>query len=672
MCGISGIVSYSLSVKTINKRLKTMGKLQGHRGPDDRREIVIPFQSGLIGLGFVRLSILDLRTGMQPITCPVDKSVILCNGQIYNYIELKDQVSSEPFTSQGDIEVALHLYRKLGSSFLNHLNGMYAGAIYDPLKQKLLLFRDRFGIKPLYYTKWNNNFIFASEIKPLLSGSLRPKKINKKQIPTYFTYRYVPGEETMFDGVKSLPPGSFLEYNLNNKTYKIQRYWNPKFNREDNKMSLGNASKKLNELMKDAVKIRLRADVEVGAFLSGGIDSSAVASIAAQSKPDINLFTISFKEKLYNELPEVEKFIKTNSARFALTKSHTQLCGKEMLNQLPSIIKSLEEPICLGTILPTDQVCGLASNNVKTVLTGEGADEIFAGYRKFLIEVAACEYPHCSSLQKKELLHLYPELEFYLAERNPDPVKRYIQSERLFAENEIKTLLGVSSSNYSPNSSHNSLPDSMHSSTSKAETNLFNTLFTAGTLPRLIGNEHPLNAMLAMESRFRLPDYVILRLDKLSMRHSLETRTPFLDYRLAEFAATLPINFKVNLNSISNTLNSPSEIPSNSTGNFEKFLLRYTCEKYSILDKETTWRRKQPFTIPMANWFSSTDSMPDFIMEILYGTTIADQGVINPDIIKKLISEVSSEGIGPATLVSAADRIFAIIIFSLWYQIFFK
>ena len=641
MCGIAGIVSNSLSKKTLNNRLKAMGQIQTHRGPDDRRHTVIPFQSGLIGFGFVRLSILDLKTGMQPITALADNSMIVCNGQIYNYIELKNLINNEIFTSKGDVEVALHLYRKLGISFLNLLNGMYAGAIYDPIKQKLILFRDRFGIKPLYYTEWNNNFIFASEIKSLFIGSERPKEINKKQIPTYFTYRYLPGEETMFAGIKSLPQGSILEYdlnnNLNNNRYKIQRYWNLKLDKENHNLSIKEAAKQLNELINDAVRIRLRADVDVGSFLSGGIDSSAVASIAAQNKPDINLFTIAFKEEPYNELSDVKKFLKTYSKRFASTQLKTLLCGKELLNNLPSLVKSLEEPICLGAILPTDQVCSLAANHVKTVLTGEGADEIFAGYRKFLIEVAAYNYPNCSLSRKKELLYLYPELQTYLIQRDLDPIKRYIQTERLFSTDEITNLLGI-----------------------------YENTDSYATLSNLNGREHPLNSMLAMESCFRLPNYVILRLDKLSMRHSLETRTPFLDYRIAEFAATLPVDFKINFDF------SCKSISSDVTANYEKFILRYTCEKHAILDKETAWRRKQPFTIPINDWLSSPNSLPDFIQEILFGTMVKEHGILNPDVIKKLVSNRSSRKIEPSTLVSTSDRIFAVIIFSLWYQEFFK
>ena len=626
MCGIHGIISWSLKEQEIQKRLKAMGKMQRHRGPDDQREDVFHIADTHVGLGFVRLSILDLETGMQPIVCPKDQSVIICNGQIYNYIELKPEVSDEPFISKGDVEVALHLYRTKDLDFLQDLNGMYAGAIFDPLKQKLLLFRDRFGIKPLYYTEWNHNFIFSSEIKPLLFGSGRPAEINDSRLTTYLTYRYCPGEETMFHGIKRLPPGSFLEYDLNRNSYVIKRYWEYRLDREKPGLSLDDAAQQFIELLDDAVRIRLRSDVEVGGLLSGGIDSSAVSSLATKFKPNLRLFTISFKEDVYNELPQIQRFLGVNNQRFKSARHYSKLCSKETLDQLPDIVNSLEEPVSLGTILPTDQVCKMAGEQLKVVLTGEGADEIFSGYRKCLIEMAAAQYHELSLEQQQELDKAFPELAPYMGMRDINPAKRYIQSEVLFHPEEINRLLGRDVSE---------------------------VIFPEDARPSLSGKEHPLNAAIAYESRARLPDYVILRLDKLSMRHSLETRTPFLDYRLAEFAATLPVHFKVNLEE-----------------GREKFICSHAYDRYSVLDQETALRKKLPFTIPLADWLSDPSSLPDFLQEIMLGDVIQKQGIFDEDIVKEYVKKISADGIGPQTLVSEADKVFAIIVFTLWYNAF--
>jgi asparagine synthase (glutamine-hydrolysing) len=443
MCGIHGIVTESLPREEIKKRLEEMGDLQRHRGPDDKREEIFSINGNRVGLGLVRLSILDLETGMQPIICKKDHSAIVCNGQIYNYIELRPEVAEEPFISKGDIEVVLHLYRVKGIGFLNYLNGMFAGAIYDPSNNRLLLFRDRFGIKPLYYMECGNEFFFSSEIKPLLAGSGAPVKLNKSHLTTFLTYRYVPGEETMFQGIKRLQPGSYLDYDITNKSYKIIRYWEYRLDREETGMSLDDASARFVEIFEDAVRIRLRSDVEVGSLLSGGIDSSAVSSISAGLKPDIKFFSISFKEDKYNELPQIRRFLEAKGDLFGSTVHYSDLRGVETLEQLPDILMSLEEPISLGTILPTDQICKMAGSRLKVVMTGEGADEIFAGYRKFLIETAAHQYKGLSEERKKDLERTYPELAPYMAIRAEDPDRRYIQSESLFSADELKKLTGL-------------------------------------------------------------------------------------------------------------------------------------------------------------------------------------------------------------------------------------
>ena len=627
MCGIYGIISRNLSRPELSVRLSAMGSEQRHRGPDDKREVLFDLAHGCLGMGLVRLSILDLATGMQPIVCERDGAAIVCNGQIYNYLEIKPKVADEPFISRGDIEVALHLYRRYGLDFLHMLNGMYAGAIFSPQDNKLILFRDRFGIKPLYYTVSEDGFFFASEIKPLLAATRQPPALNREGLATYFTYRYLPGESTLFAGIRRLPPGSRLVYDLDADNYAIERYWEYRLDAVDTRITRDQAAERFQELLTDAVRLRLRSDVEVGSLISGGIDSSAVASLAADRRPDLRLFTIAFAADRYNELPRVEKFLAANPGRFGNTRLETARCGRQDLAQLPAIVRSLEEPLSLGTILPTNQVCAMAARRVKVVLTGEGADEIFAGYRKFMLEAAAAAYPRLSRSGQQELDAAYPELAAYLAVRSDDPVARYIQSEQLFSPTAIARLTGR---------------------TAEA------VAFPTDARPRLSGSELPLNAAIAMETRARLPDYVILRLDKLSMRHSLETRTPFLDYRLAEFAATLPVEFKTDL-----------------AAGREKAICRYALAHNHIVDKTTGHTPKQPFTIPLADWLARPEALPDPMQEILRGDLIARQGIIDPGVLAAEQQKLHADRVGPDTLVSAADRIFAILVFTLWYSEFF-
>ena len=626
MCGISGIISRRLSSGEIRSRLEKMGSLQRHRGPDDAREQVFSSDDTLVGLGFVRLAILDLETGMQPVVSNSDDCAIVCNGQVYNYIELRAEVSSEEFTTRGDIEVALHLYRKKGIEFLDDLNGMYAGAVFDPERKRVLLFRDRFGIKPLYYTSTGEGFFFSSEIKPLLEGSLMKSELDRESLPVYFSYRYVPGERTMFRNIRRLPPGSFLDYSLENGSFCIRRYWEYLPGRNVTVSSIEEAGDRFIQLLEDAVRIRMRSDVEVASLLSGGIDSSSVASLAAESQPDIKLFTVSFDDPLYNELDDVRALVRAEQEVFSSAKLIHSCCDPGSLENLPQLIRSVEDCISLGTILPTDQVCRLASQHVKVVLTGEGADEVFAGYRKFLLEMAAEEIGSMSEKEKELLLNDFPELRNYMSIRAADPSKRFIQSELLFDQSELSRLLGSATGEVA---------------------------FPGDAMPAVESSMHPLNQLLAMECRSRLPDYVVLRLDKLSMRHSLETRTPYLDYRLAEFASGLPVHMKVNL-----------------AERMGKYVCRKSLRRHRVVDPVTAFREKKPFTIPMAAWLLQRDNLPDYVKEIFQGGEIERAGILDPQMTKQIWNSVTADGIGPGTLVSEADRIFAILTFSLWMKEF--
>lgn len=626
MCGISGIVSSSLSSDELRTRLREMGCLQRHRGPDDSDERVYTVGDSRVGLGFVRLSILDLETGMQPVVSKDDGCAIICNGQVYNYLELKQEVASEEFVTRGDVEVALHLYRQRGLEFLDSLNGMYAGAILDPRRKRLVLFRDRFGIKPLYYAHNGGSFFFASEIKPLLRGSGIRTELNREALPVYFSYRYVPGRDTMFRGIHRLPPGSCMVCDLESGSFEVHRYWEYLPEAAGCTMDGKQAEDRFMQLLRDAVRIRMRSDVEVASLVSGGVDSSSVASLAASLQPELKLFTVSFDDPIYDELDDVRTLMREMPQVFGRAELVSRTCGPGSLEDLPRLIGSVEDCISLGTILPTDQVCRLASERVKVVLTGEGADEIFAGYRKFLLEMAAGEIDSMSPSQRKLMLRDFPELESYLEARDPDPSVRFIQSELLFSPEELSRLLGRKTE---------AVP------------------FPHDAMPDVKEGMHPLNQLLAMECRSRLPDYVVLRLDKLSMRHSLETRTPYLDYRLAEFAASLPVRLKVDLAS-----------------RMGKYICRRTLSRYGVVNRATAFREKKPFTIPMAAWLLSGNELPDFVGEVLQSGSRNLSGYLDMEMVRKIWKGVTSRGVGPDTLVSEADRVFAVLTFGLWMDEF--
>lgn len=624
MCGFTGYWSKGLIPERGREFLENACGLLRHRGPDDSGILI----RGSTGIGFVRLSILDLETGMQPVVNQLDSTAIACNGQIYNYIELKSELPREHYATSGDMEVALNAYRHHGPEFPGKLNGMFAGVVHDPMRNRLVLFRDRFGIKPLYYVRNGSGLFFSSEIKPLAGAPEVSLELDRSLLAAFFKYRYVPGESTIFRGIRKLPPASVLILDTLTGHSTVRSYWEWKFE-ENSSITISEADEEFNRLFIDSVRIRLRSDVEVGSLISGGIDSSAVASAAAVHKPDIKLFTIGFSEPKYDETPDVDRFLSLMPRRFEGTESIRGICSPDHLGLLPGIIRSIEEPISLGTMVPTDQVCRLASSRLKVVLTGEGADEIFAGYRKFIVEAAAMAYPGASQIERKRLSELYPEMLTRLGGTPEDHITRHIAGELLFSEGELKDLLG-------------------------ADTPIDFTI--SDYIPEGVSRmEEPISAMQVIETLTRLPNYVNLRLDKLSMRHSLETRTPFLDYRLAEFAGTLPLNLRVNL----------------ATGG-EKYICRESFRTHGILPPEVTGRAKKPFTMPIADWFTTPSSLPESIADILMGKEVDSQGILNGDLVRKYAGMVTGEGVGPETMISAGDRVFAMVVFTLWYGEFMK
>jgi asparagine synthase (glutamine-hydrolysing) len=626
VCGVCGYLSGSIEREQGSAILSSMCGVMRHRGPDDKAILI----RGATGIGFVRLSILDLEKGMQPIVSGADSTAIACNGQIYNYIELRQELPAEHYATRGDMEVALNAYRHHGIGFPAMLNGMFAGAIHDPARKRLLLFRDRFGIKPLYFTENSHGFFFASEIKPLLCAPGVSPELDRELLPVYLTYRYVPGERTLFKGIRKLLPASYLELDTDSGSFTTGSYWNWNFQETGNPYGLEEAAAMCSSLFHDAVRIRLRSDVEVGSLLSGGIDSSAVAAVAAMHKPRLKLFTIGFEESGYDETGDVDRFIALMPDRFMTARPVRRICRRNHLAALPELIRAIEEPISLGTMLPTDQVCRLASDHVKVVLSGEGADEIFAGYRKFLVEAALLRLPAAEPSERKQLERLYPEILGRSPSASLDNALRHISGERLFSSAELENLLGVAP---------------------VKEDHLDSLVPGIGCY----SSANPISAMQGIDSLTRLPNYVNLRLDKLSMRHSLETRTPFLDYRLAEFSAGLPVDLRVDPR----------------TG-MNKLILREAFRRHRILPEEITGRAKKPFTMPIANWFADPSSLPERFQDVLLGKEVDRQGILNGDFVRKCAAQVTGNGVGPETMVSAGDRIFALVVFSIWYGEFME
>jgi asparagine synthase (glutamine-hydrolysing) len=621
MCGVHGIVSPALGLAEMERRLRRMGSVQRHRGPDDAGLRVWEGEGNSVGLGFDRLSIIDPEGGMQPIVSPADGCAIVCNGEVYNYPELRrDHLAGQPMLTRSDAEVALHLYRRYGDRFLDLCNGMFAGAVLDPRRSRLLLFRDRFGIKPLYYAVTEEGVFFASETAALAEGSgLRPE-LDPAALPLYLTFRFVPGDATALKGVRRLPPGCLMEVDLRTGGSTVRRWWEYRPGAGGERLGGREARELFAELLRDAVGVRLRSDVEVGAFVSGGVDSSSVASLAAGVQPDIRLFTISFEDERYDELPMVRAMMDAMPDRFGSSRLEHSVCRRDSLEELPEVVQALGEPVSLGTVLPTDQVCRMASERVKVVLTGEGADEVFAGYRKFLLERAAAELGE-GGVSGDRLKGLLPDLPDYMDRRRGGPARACAAAEALFTSDELARLLGRPCDPVT---------------------------VPGEAIPDLRGISSPLDRMLAVECRTRLPDYVVARLDRLSMRHSLEARTPYLDHRLAELAGSLHPEDKVDLARM-----------------MGKAVCRDSLVESGVVDGKTATRHKRPFTIPMAAWLLRGGA-PELVREVFEGGMLAGQGLLDPEAALGVWRRVTTEGVAPDTLVSAADRAFALLCLTLW------
>lgn len=603
MCGIHGIVDPALGEgggEEMLALLRAMGRAQGHRGPDGHAERVFGSGRARAGLGFVRLAILDLESGMQPIVRPQDGAAIVCNGQIYNYRALRKEIDPALLRTHGDIEVALHLYARHGTAFLDRLNGMYAGAIFDPAHRRLLLFTDRFGVKPLYYAAFGGRFCFASEIKALRAAAPGALRVNQAALAPYLTFGYVPGEETLYAGVRRLAPGSFLAFDLDTGTFSTHRYWRyaPA---TDATLDLPRAAERFFELFEDAVALRAEADVTVGATVSGGIDSCAVAALAARRDPAMPLFTLAFDDPAYDESARATDFIARVPNAAGTHPVHVATCGPDVLQALPAIMRHLEEPVCKTALLPTWRLFERVSRQVKVVLTGEGADELFAGYGWFWLDAAGRR-----------------------TGAGGDPLSAYTRGRRFFEPDELAALLGAQRTRFD---------------------------IPADLTDGVPGDSAPLEALLTLETRFRLPAANLLRLDKLAMAHSVEARTPFLDFRLAELAGTLSADLKLGARSEE-----------------QKFVCRSAFARRGLLPPGVAWARKQPLSAPVDAWLRDEAALPEPLQDVLAGRHAIFGSLVDPRPVRRLREALRGEATTPFSAVTAADKLWALCVLAAWHD----
>ena len=563
MCGITGIINLDDDDEINFSLLKKMSGCLSHRGPDESGF----FLNNNVGLANTRLSIVDIEGGHQPFISYDKKVVVIQNGEIYNYREIKKELENSKYEckTSSDTEVILRLYEKFSDlnkgpeEFVDSLNGMFSIAIHDERINKTWLIRDRLGIKPLYIAEYNKKILFASEIKSILHAGF-PRKINYASLDKLLTFNFVPPPSTLFEGINHLPPGTFAE--INNQKIVIKNWWSFENNIKQSykkltKSFFNEKKSNLEFLLKDSIKIRMRSDAPFGAFLSGGIDSSTVVGLMNEIKKDeIKTFSIGFNEKFFDET----EYALEASKRFN-TKHFYKKINPNIMKEWPKTTYYCDQPHGDISFIPTYEVAKLASKEVKMVLTGDGGDELFAGYDKY-------KKFFNGSIGNNIYLENYSKKEFK---------DNYLNSITLFNADDKLKLYNSHNENIINN---NLLGKDFHSK------EIFLKSFEK------VEHLDRLNQVLAIDCQFLLPGNNLVKPDRMGMAASIEARTPFLDYRVVEESFLVPGEYKLN-------------------NDITKFILKEIAKP--IIGDNLTFRKKQMFTVPIGEWMKK-----EYLNELKY------------------------------------------------------
>jgi asparagine synthase (glutamine-hydrolysing) len=547
MCGILGTINKSID----NELLSEIS----HRGPDDFDLIKKTIQNNDIFLGHVRLSIQDLtQAGHQPMYSHCKKFIIIFNGEIYNHMQLREKLPNIVFNGHSDTETIVNYIARYGILSIKEFNGIFAFALLDIESNKLFIVRDRYGVKPIYFTIKEEELIFSSEIRPI--KKLVNSSINKDNLATLLKLRYNPSPTTLYDKIEKLRPGHILEYNLSNHTTQITSYIETI--NINSKISFDDAIKKYGELFEQAIKKQLLADVEVGVLLSGGIDSALVAYYAQKySDKSIKTFTIGFHEN-----DESDETIDAKETARILGTEHFEIkiSESEFEDKFQKCIDIIEEPLGTTSIIPMYFLNELVSKHLKVVLTGQGADEPLGGYNRYRGELLHNKFPSFIFNILKPLLPYVKKESIYraidsLGEKNI--IKRFNKIYSLFGQNEIKNLIKVD-----------------ENGSEKLITYFYELLEGK--------KKDSTSAMMANDIRMNLSDDLLLYTDKISMNFSIEARVPMLDNDLIDFIESLPLEYKIK-------------------GKEAKYIHKKFAE--TVLPKEIIYRKKKGFKSPTEKWF---------------------------------------------------------------------
>ena len=603
MCGIVGLVTKKEKENTI----KLMSDRIKHRGPDGDGYFI----DGDVALGHRRLSIIDLSSGDQPMFNEDGSVVTVFNGEIYNYQELKEELIAlgHDFKTKSDTEVLVHGYEEWHTDLPKHLRGMFAFAIYDKNKNEVFLARDNFGIKPLYYAKMNDTFMFASEIKAFLDVPDFEKVFNESILETYLEFSFVPTNETFFKGVHRLDAGCSLLYK--DGEIKLNKYFKLDFKEEN--MSFEDAVKNISDVMKDSVEKHLIADVEVGSFLSSGIDSSYIVSLA---KPD-KTYTVGYENKKYDET----MYAKDLAEKLGIKNESKIITKEEYLENISKIMYHLDEPTSDPAAISLYFVAKLASKDLKVVLSGEGADEFFGGYNYYREEVDYKFYnklPYCLRHAIGKVASIFPEGRGFnfLVRRGEKLENSYIGVNRNFSSKMAKKVL---KNNYE-----------------------LKAIDVTKDVYNEFKNYSNIDKMQAIDINFWLMKDILLKADRMTMASSIEGRVPFIDKEVFKVASHLPFDYKV-------------------TKENTKVALRAAAKE--VIPTEAYKKKKLGFPVPVREWIKE-ESFKEEVEKTL------NSDVANKYFNTKIINKMFEEHINGKK--DNYRKIWTIYTFIKWYQVFFE
>lgn len=626
MCGIFGVVSS----KPLQFDLETYTHKLSHRGPDDYGF----HRDEYAGLGHRRLSIIDLAGSKQPIYNEDQSKCIIFNGEIYNFQELRKILLSQGhrFSTNGDTETILHAYEEWGSKCLDRLRGMFAFAIWDYKKKSLFIARDRLGIKPLFYAQYQDRFYFASEMKAILADLTFPRKIDELALTSFFSYSYIPAPLTIFTDIRKLEPGHTITWQDGN--FRKDKFWNLQFYPERRKNESYYTDTFMG-LLQEAVDLRMISDVPLGAFLSGGIDSSAVVAMMSKvSASPVNTFCIGFGGNTGGYLDE------RGYARQVAERYHTAHKEYEVIMDpdglIEKIVKAFDEPFADDSTVPSYFVCKIARENVTVALSGLGGDEIFGGYERYLGFKLRGVYQIVPSFMRRLLFQIVSRLpERADGHYTINHMKRFVRSSELSADRCYLSYLSILNNDLRKNLFADS---KRFSSYHKPCDDIFLQYFNSDNIE---GDINSLDRALYCDLKTYLPEDILAVTDRMSMHHSLEVRVPFIDHKFLEFCATIPVDIRMK-------------------GFQKKYMLKKTTRP--LLSKEVIDHRKQGFIGPMTQWLKH--DLKPYVLDTLTKEHLGKHGLLDYATVGKILSEHFSGKEIHDTLI------WSLLIFQKWFDIY--